>query len=168
MCDMAGGGGLPAASGRRKSLDAEINLVPFIDLLSMCICFLLMTAIWVELGSIPIKQILGTEAAASTSLSLDLQVKVQADKSLSVQLERNGKVLQTMVLNAGKYEQTLSSLGQYVGQVMGSIPANADGSAADITARVIPSYLNYAELIQILDVVRGYGITRLAVVPTKE
>lgn len=165
---MAGGGGVPAASGRRRSLDAEINLVPFIDLLSMCICFLLMTAIWIELGSIPIKQILGTEAAASSSLSLDLQVRVQSDKSLSVQLEKNGQVVQTMVLNAGHYEQTLASLAQYVGQIMQNIPVAADGSAPDITARVVPSHINYAELIQILDVIRGYGISRLAVVPTKE
>jgi biopolymer transport protein ExbD len=165
---MAGGGGLPSGSSRRKSLDAEINLVPFIDLLSMCICFLLMTAIWVELSSIPIKQILGTEAAASTSQSLDLQVKVQQDKSLNVQLERDGKVIQSMTLNAGKYEQTLSSLSQYVSQIMGALPVSADGTAPDITARVLPSYLNYAELIQVLDVIRGYGITRLAVVPTKE
>ncbi len=50
---MAGGGGPTTSSnGRRRSLDGEINLVPFIDLLSMCICFLLMTAIWIELGSI--------------------------------------------------------------------------------------------------------------------
>jgi biopolymer transport protein TolR len=165
---MAGGGGPSIGSGRRKSLDAEINLVPFIDLLSMCICFLLMTAIWVELSSIPIKQILGTEAAASTGKSLDLQIRVQQDKSLAVQLEKNGQVVQKMVLNAGKYDLTLASLSNYVSQVMQNIPANADGSAPDITARVIPSYLNYAEMIQVLDVVRGYGISRLAIVPTKE
>lgn len=165
---MAGGGSLTQGNGRRRSLDAEINLVPFIDLLSMCICFLLMTAIWVEIGSIPIKQILGTEAAASTSQSFDLQIKAQADKSLDVQLERSGKVIQSMRLNAGKYESTLSSLAQYVNQIMVSIPPPADGSSVDITARVLPSHLNYAELIQVLDVLRGYGVSRLSVVPTRE
>ncbi len=43
---------VPAAGGK-KSLDAELNLVPFIDLLVCCICFLLITAVWVQLSAIP-------------------------------------------------------------------------------------------------------------------
>jgi len=34
----------------RKSVDAELNLIPFIDLLSVCILFLLMTAVWVQIS----------------------------------------------------------------------------------------------------------------------
>ena len=41
--DSGGGGG-------RKRVDAELNLVPFIDLLSVCILFLLMTAVWVHIS----------------------------------------------------------------------------------------------------------------------
>jgi len=56
---------LPSNSkgGRKRSLDAELNLVPFIDLLSMCICFLLMTAVWVQTGGIDVKQSHGTSVA---------------------------------------------------------------------------------------------------------
>ncbi len=42
----------PAAQPGKKSLDAELNLVPFIDLLICCICFLLLTAVWVHLASL--------------------------------------------------------------------------------------------------------------------
>ena len=51
---MAGGMAMPATKGGRKSLDAAINLVPFIDLLSCCISFLLITAVWVQLASVPV------------------------------------------------------------------------------------------------------------------
>jgi len=34
----------------RKGVDAELNLIPFIDLLSVCILFLLMTAVWVHIS----------------------------------------------------------------------------------------------------------------------
>lgn len=34
----------------RKGVDAELNLIPFIDLLSTCILFLLMTAVWVQIS----------------------------------------------------------------------------------------------------------------------
>lgn len=35
-------------SGRRRSLDTEINMVPMIDLLMVTISFLLITAVWVQ------------------------------------------------------------------------------------------------------------------------
>jgi biopolymer transport protein ExbD len=34
----------------RKGVDSEVNLIPFIDLLSVCILFLLMTAVWVQIS----------------------------------------------------------------------------------------------------------------------
>jgi biopolymer transport protein TolR len=36
--------------GGRKGVNAELNLIPFIDLLSVCILFLLMTAVWVQIS----------------------------------------------------------------------------------------------------------------------
>lgn len=51
---MAGGMSMPASKGGRKSLDAAINLVPFIDLLSCCISFLLITAVWSQLAAVPV------------------------------------------------------------------------------------------------------------------
>lgn len=51
---------------RQKHLDFEINLIPFIDLLSTCICFLLLTAVWVQVGSMNVKQAVGGQAAAET------------------------------------------------------------------------------------------------------
>ena len=39
---LPGGGG---GGGRTRSLSADLNLVPFIDFLSVCITFLLLTAV---------------------------------------------------------------------------------------------------------------------------
>jgi biopolymer transport protein ExbD len=47
----SGGGG-----GGRKSVDANINMVPMIDLLVSCIAFLLMTAVWVQTGALQAAQ----------------------------------------------------------------------------------------------------------------
>jgi biopolymer transport protein ExbD len=41
----------PAPSGKR-AFDAEFNLVPFIDLLSCCVCFLLVSAVWTQVAKI--------------------------------------------------------------------------------------------------------------------
>src|SRR6266576_1020191 len=82
--------GASPSSGRRKSLDAELNLVPFIDLLSMCICFLLMTAVWMEIGGVNVKQLVGTEAPADSSKSYELDVKYLTPTTLEVNLKRTG------------------------------------------------------------------------------
>lgn len=49
------GGGAVVSTGNkgRKALDAAINLVPFIDLLSCCLSFLLITAVWSQLAQLP-------------------------------------------------------------------------------------------------------------------
>jgi biopolymer transport protein ExbD len=45
--------GTAAVRGRR-ALDASLNLVPFIDLLSCCIAFLLITAVWSAVARIDV------------------------------------------------------------------------------------------------------------------
>lgn len=50
------GGAAPVESGKKgkKPLDAELNLVPFIDLLSCLISFLLITAVWTQISSVKV------------------------------------------------------------------------------------------------------------------
>lgn len=42
--------------GAKKAVDAELNLVPFIDLLVCCICFLLITAVWTKVAQLRAEQ----------------------------------------------------------------------------------------------------------------
>ena len=58
------GGGVPGGGGK-KSVNAELNLVPFIDLLSTLICFLLVTAVWAQVEA------LSTNSSQVTSNSSD-------------------------------------------------------------------------------------------------
>lgn len=47
--------GVSVDSGGGKSVDVDINLVPFIDLMSCLVAFLLVTAAWTNLAQISIK-----------------------------------------------------------------------------------------------------------------
>jgi biopolymer transport protein ExbD len=68
-----GAGPLPPQKGGRRSLDAALNLVPFIDLLSCCIAFLLITAVWTQLARIEVTQPAGsTLESAPPTLELTL------------------------------------------------------------------------------------------------
>src|ERR1700722_1557310 len=48
--------------GKKKALDAVINVVPFIDLLSCCLAFLLITAVWTQVSKLTVQQAGGPSA----------------------------------------------------------------------------------------------------------
>ncbi len=52
--------------GKRKG-DFDLNLVPFIDILSTCICFLLMTTMWINLKGLHMRQAVGSETNPATA-----------------------------------------------------------------------------------------------------
>jgi len=52
---MAGGMDLGGGKGK-KSLDVAINLTPFIDLMAVTISFLIMTAVWTQIGRLQVSQ----------------------------------------------------------------------------------------------------------------
>lgn len=52
MASISVGGG----HGGKKAVDAEIPLVPFIDLLLCCVMFLLVTAVWNQMAAVPAHQ----------------------------------------------------------------------------------------------------------------
>jgi len=62
---MGGAAPTPSGKGGKKAVDAAINLVPFIDLLSCCLSFLLITAVWTQLARMDVTQ-KGQGAAGST------------------------------------------------------------------------------------------------------
>ena len=62
MASIGGGGG---GHGGKKTVDQEIPLVPFIDLLLCCVMFLLVTAVWNQLARIEANQNVPSTSAPS-------------------------------------------------------------------------------------------------------
>ncbi len=163
MAGVAGPQG--SAAGRRRSLDGEINLVPFIDLLSMCICFLLMTAIWIEVGSIQLHQLFGTEGM-DNSHPVEVEVRMLGSNDYQISLEQQGKVVSAMQIKGDAQIDAKSRVSQYMAQVQNLLLQN--GAQVQLSARVIPnSAVPYGEMVSILDILRGYGVSALAVVPVR-
>jgi biopolymer transport protein TolR len=73
-------------SRKKKHLEFEINLIPAIDLLSVCICFLLLTAVWLHVGALNVKQAVGGQPASETAKkpTVWVQISGQGDVSLDV------------------------------------------------------------------------------------
>jgi biopolymer transport protein ExbD len=64
----------------KKSVTAELNLVPYIDLLTCMVAFLLITAVWTQLASLEVSQRgPGTDGDGVVSPADKLAVVVHAD-----------------------------------------------------------------------------------------
>jgi hypothetical protein len=67
--------------GRRKAVDADLNLVPYIDLLTCMVAFLLITAVWSQLARLSVAQRgqgQGDEAAISDHLRVAVLVSAES------------------------------------------------------------------------------------------
>ena len=59
---MAGAAPTPTGAGGRKGVDYDLNLIPFIDLFSVLVSFLLITAVWTQIARINVENKVGTGA----------------------------------------------------------------------------------------------------------
>src|SRR5258708_16084349 len=83
---MGGAAPTPTGKGGKKPLDAAINLCPFIDWLSCCISFLLITAVWTQLARMDVQQ-KGQGAAGAESEQKDPQ------KNYTVFINKDGYII---------------------------------------------------------------------------
>lgn len=127
--------------------DAEINLVPFIDLLSVCICFMLLTAVWIQAGVLETKQGLGTEAAAKAD-----------DKSLWVEIDGDD-LLVSVGGGKSKKRVSLKDLEDYATEMRKNKPEMN-------TALLLPSTAsNYSTLIKAMNSLKKAEFRDVGIAP---
>jgi biopolymer transport protein ExbD len=70
----------------KKELNFEINILPILDILSVLICFLLLTAVWLQIGSIDTKQAVGDNAITGAQNPPSLWIAVAPNGTLKLSL----------------------------------------------------------------------------------
>lgn len=160
--------GNEGSRGGRRNLNAEINLVPFIDLLSMCICFLLMTAVWIQLGSMQVKQSHGTDAPSDGIF--DLQVEFKGPNSVALFLNKNGKSFKKTIVEASDFSTVMASLDDNLKKWLSTLDAGKqkpkDAGSLITAAMIRPAAgVPYGSLVSAMDVLRKNQIMNLGVVP---
>lgn len=151
--------------GSKKELTADLNLTPFIDLLSTMVCFLLITAVWIEIGSVEIKQSHGTEASASKDISFDLDLVYKDPSNLRVNLKRNGKRVNGFNITAGSEADFQMKLDE----ILKSSATKFKNKVIKIsTATITPrSTVDYGQLVATLDTLRRNNIINIGVLSAK-
>lgn len=147
--------------GSKKELNADLNLTPFIDLLSTCVCFLLITAVWIEIGSVEIKQSHGTEAAASKKISYDLDVVYSTPTKIRLNLKKNGRRVKSFKVEGSD----ITSAQQNLDLTLKTKVINFKNKAIEIaTATITPrSTVDYGNLMKTLDTLRSNEIINIGV-----
>ena len=159
-----GGGAMPEQGGhgkKKKALDAVINVVPAIDLLSCCISFLLFTAVWTQIARLQVQQ-LGTGAPEPTvtdpqkSLMVTLAMgergfNLSTSSGTSIDIPTLGRG------PAGELRFDLKSLGEKLKQLKSDYP---DASAVTVSAE---DTVSYGDLVQTIDACIGSGLAAVSV-----
>lgn len=143
-----GGISIGGAHSGKKSVDSEIPLIPFIDLLLCCVMFLLVTAVWNRLASVPANQQVPSPNA----------VDVEQAPTISLYLEVTHAGY-TIASSAGDRVEIPMSAGVYDQETLRARLAErhlAEPSRHDII--VAPEDgVHYADVITGMDLAMGEG-----------
>ncbi|MBX3019602.1 MAG: biopolymer transporter ExbD [Bdellovibrionaceae bacterium] len=140
----------------------ELNLIPFIDILSTCICFLLISAVMIQVGGFSLNQATGSNIDASTP-----------PPSVSVEIAASGDVTLMIKDVPG---QTTNGRDQIRG-IGGRVDANTLNAKVTAlkqrynmltTVFIMPSSaVKYDDVIKTMQVFRDQKISQVGLVPLK-
>lgn len=145
----------------KKHLDFELNLIPFIDLLSTCICFLLMTAVWLQVGSMNVKQAVGGQPAAETEKKPTAWIYMEKDGALTFDIRDSSLAanLRKSTVPAKEGKPDLEIVKKLATDLVAVEPSLK-------TALIQPKAdTNYEDIINLMDTVKKAGLGDLGVVP---
>lgn len=146
----------------KKHLDFEVNLIPCIDLLSVCICFLLLTAVWLNIGSMNVKQAVGGQSQAETEKKPLMWVFFKDKGELSIDVQQSSLVpgaLKKFKIAGSEGKAALTELAKFLGQIKAADPGLK-------TALIQPqAQTSYDEIIELMDEFKKVGMNDLGVAP---
>lgn len=147
---------------KKKHLDFDLNLIPFIDLLSTCICFLLLTAVWLHVGSLDVKQAVGgTPAHQESGPKPTMWLNMGSDGAVTLHLKdaRVPAKLTNFKVAGVEGRPNFEGLAKAFQQIKTAEPALK-------TALIQPQAASvYEDLIDLMDQVKKSGIPDLGVAP---
>jgi len=145
-----------SSKGGKKPLDVTINLVPFIDLMAVTISFLIMTAVWTQIGRLQVSNSGGAgdpteqpdKTVPLTLLITEKELKLTAGSTTSdaIPIVRDGK---------GKLD--LTRLQAKIKEIRTQLP---DQSAITLQTE---DNVRYEDLVRIIDECIGDNLPNVSV-----
>jgi biopolymer transport protein TolR len=149
--------GLASGSGGKKDLNVELNLLPVFDILSVCICFLLMTVVWVEVRSLETKQAIGGQSLDETDPRASLWVSVDEKNNITVTIKKP---------KTADKSSTLAAKDGQIDWMKAKSYLLATTSQKIENAHVLPTKTTkYDQVIRLMDLLKQNGIKDVGLSP---
>jgi biopolymer transport protein ExbD len=150
------------ARRRKAEMSFEINLLPMIDILSVCISFLLFSTVWLHIGTFNTRQALGTDGAETAKNPPSMWVQFQANGTIEVLLKDAKKAprnLDRQVFSSRNGHVDTQGLEQYAAQLKSQVPE------LDM-ALVMPQAASpYEDVVAVMDSLRKKDVKQIGISP---
>ncbi len=141
----------------KKDLNFELNLMPVFDILAVCICFLLMTVVWVEVKALETKQSIGGQSVAETTQTSSFWLSVDASNNINLTIKSTKK--------ADRQFSITNFKGQLDIRKITSMILSASNEKI-VTAHILPTKsTKYDQVIQLMDVLKQNGVKDIGLSP---
>lgn len=147
---------------KSKDLDFELNLLPILSVLSICICFLLTTAVWNRLGTIDINQAIGDVIPKSVidsgkvPDSVFLKVKASGDFVLQWKKGEDSSLKEEKIIHMDK--SNAKNVTLFWTKLKGEITNMVKQSKVSSVIVMPEIGTNYGETIKLLDQLKALSL----------
>jgi biopolymer transport protein TolR len=146
----------------KKEINFELNLIPVFDVLSACICFLLITAVWIQVGSMDVSQALGGQSAQEKENPPSVLTFMEPTGEIHFSLKDAPgapAALKDQRIKGLNGKVDWPSIEKYLGTLSKRLPKLQ-------TALVMPSKATrYEDMIQVMDSFRKNGLKDIGISP---
>ncbi len=141
----------------KKDLNFELNLMPVFDILAVCICFLLMTVVWVEVKALETQQSIGGQSLAETTQSSSFWLTLDEANNISFTVKSTK--------NSDKQYSITNLRGQLDIKKVASMILSVKNEKV-VTAHILPTKnTKYDQVIQLMDVLKQNGVKDIGLSP---
>ncbi|MBK9324143.1 MAG: biopolymer transporter ExbD [Bdellovibrionaceae bacterium] len=144
----------------KKDLNFELNILPVLDILSVLICFLLLTAIWMHVGTIDTKQAIGDNAISGEKNPPSLWVTLAKDGSIQLSLRD--------VPKANSLEESISKISTGINwSVFSSKIQTLKEQMPELRTTVVrpEAQTSYGDVIRVMDQLKKYQFEGVGLSP---
>ena len=147
-------------SRNKRSVDYQLDLTPFISLLSVCICFLLLTVTWFQVGALSVKQVMGVSSSADQIKSVSkLWVYMKSKKQIEVHLKKSKNTISRKVIKASELDWNFKEFYQHIARLK-----KQHSSLSEVF--ILPeANVIYQDIIKVMDKLRQEGLFSIGLAP---